>query len=239
MPKCASTSFITLLRSLARPLSFDLHFNPSGAYDWKESTIEKEAQLMKSKSQMGKLVYARHFYYTDFERYGMTNFTYLTVIRDPVDRFISSFLYYHYSSKPHIQKMLKPQHRNENLLECIARRHNGCAPNWLTKYFCGHEKVCQSGNRTALAMAKAHMEHHFAAVGFVEDVELTLKVFAKVLPGYFSRSSTLPQANKNERSMQLSVEEMEAVQRANAADLELHAFAKKRMEAIVASCHIQ
>ena len=239
MPKCASTSFITLLQSLATPLSFQLHFNPSGAYDWEESTIKKEAQSIKSKSETGKLVYARHFYYTDFDRYRLTNYTYLTVIREPIDRFVSSYLYYHFSSKRYIQRMLKPQHKNESLMECIVRKHNGCAPNWLTKYFCGHKKVCQSGNGTALAMAKDHMEHHFAAVGFVEDMKMTLKVFAKVVPGYFSKSSSLPQANKNERSMQLSVEELEAVRRANAADIELHAYAKKRLQAMITACHIQ
>jgi dermatan/chondrotin sulfate uronyl 2-O-sulfotransferase UST len=240
MPKCASTSFITLLRSLARPLSFELHFNPSGAYDWNNGTIKREVQLIKSKSKKGrKLLYARHFYYTDFEPYGVTNYTYLTVIREPMARFVSSYLYYHHSSKPYIQKMLKPRYKNESILECTLRGLNGCAHNWLTKYFCGHQTVCKSGNETALARAKANMERHFAAVGVVEDVELTMKVFAKVAPGFFAFSRELPRHNKNERSMDLSVEEEKAVRNANAADLELYAYARELLQATVQSCYIQ
>lgn len=239
MPKCASTSFMSLFRSLAKPLSFQLHFDPSGAYDWKDSTIKKEAQLIKSKSQKQKLLYAKHFYYTDFERYGLTNYTYLTVMREPMTRFVSSYLYYHYSSKSYIQRMLKPRYKNESLLECISRGLNGCAHNWLTKYFCGHQRVCRSGNRTALTMAKANMKLHFAAVGIVENVDLTLKVFAKVVPGYVAWSNDLPQSNKNEQSMHLSAEEDEAVRRANAADIELYAYARELLQATVTSCHIQ
>lgn len=242
MPKCASTSFVSLLQSLATPLSFQLHFNPSGAYDWNENTIKKEVGLIKSKSQKGKLLYARHFYYTDFDRYGLTNYTYLTVIREPTARFVSSYIYYHYSSKHYVQKMLKPGDKNESLLKCISKGLNGCAHNWLTKYFCGHARVCRSGNETALAMAKDNMKRHFAAVGLVEDVQLTLKVFERALPGYFtlrSRDYNLPKTNKNEQKMQLSLEEEEAVRRANAADTELYAYARELLKTTLRACHIQ
>lgn len=224
------------------PLSFQLHFNPSGAYDWNENTIKKETQLITSMSKKGKLVYARHFYYTDFERYGLTNYTYLTVIREPTARFVSSYLYYHFSSKPYIQQMLKPGDKNESLLECISKGLNGCAHNWLTKYFCGHDRVCHSGNSTALAMAKDNMERHFAAVGLLEDVELTLQVFEKVVPGYFAlrnQDYKLPRTNKNEQKMHLSLEEDEAVRRANAADIELYAHARQLLKATLRKCHIQ
>lgn len=239
MPKCASTSFMSLFQSLAKPLAFQLHFDPSGAHDWKDSTIKKETELIKSKSHKRKLLYARHFYYTDFEHYGLTNYTYLTVIREPMARFISSYLYYHYSSKPYIQRMLKPRYKKESLLECLSRRHNGCAHNWLTKYFCGHQGLCRNGNRTALTMAKANMKLHFAAVGIIEDMDLTLKVFAKVVPGYVAWSNDLPRSNKNERSMHLSVEEDEAVRMANTADIELYDYARELLQATATSCHIQ
>lgn len=236
MPKCASTSFVNLLQSLSKSQSFTLLFNPSGAYDWDKSTIRAEARQVMSKR--GKVVYARHFYYVDFQPYGVKNFTYVTVIREPVARFVSSYLYYHFSTRPHIQSMLKPEHRHESILECTSRKHNGCAHNWLTKYFCGHQKHCAAGDSQALVTAKQNM-HKFAAVGVLEEMSLTLKVFGMVLPEYFS--STAPQIealNRNERSMVLSAEEQEAIQRANAADIELYAHARDLLHTTANSCKI-
>lgn len=236
MPKCASTSFVSLLQAQAKILSFQFLFNPSGAYDWDNETTKKEAKLIQSKR--GKVVYARHFYYVDFELYGLTNFTYITVIREPISRFISSYLYYHYSSKPHIQKMLKPKHKNESLLECVARKHNGCAHNWLTKYFCGHKQVCSTSDASALTTAKANMLHSFAAVGILEETDLTLRVFSKVLPGFFTVAD-LPKFNKNQQSMVLSMEEEETVLRINSADMELYAYARELLQTTSISCHVQ
>lgn len=242
MPKCASTSFTSLLSDLATPLAFQLHFDPSGAYDWSNETVRKEVQLIKSKSRTGKVLYARHFYYIDFRHYGLTDFSYVTVLREPTARFISSYLYYHFSSKPYIQRMLKPQYRHETLLECISRQHNGCAHNWLTKYFCGHRTVCHDGNKTALAIAKDNMKHGFAAVGLLEDVDLTLKVFAKVVPGFFAlsgRDTKLPRFNKNEQSMQRTALEEEAVRKANMADIELYAYAMELLQTTATACNIR
>lgn len=238
IPKSASTSFVDLLKSLAASSSFTLLFNPSGAYDWDDLTARKEASLVKSKN--GKVVYARHFYYIDFETYGVRNFTYVAVIRDPVARFVSSYLYYHYSSKRHIQRMLKPEHKHESLLECTARRHNGCSHNWLTKYFCGHHKHCTTGGPDALAMAKANMLHKFAVIGVLEEIDLSMKVFSAVLPGFFTteKQVSLPVSNKNEQSMVLSTKEQEVIQRANAADIELYAYARDLLHAAATLCNL-
>ena len=50
-----------------------------------------------------RLIYARHFYYVDFRKFGVHRFAYITILRHPVSRLISSYLYYHFSSKTHIQ----------------------------------------------------------------------------------------------------------------------------------------
>ena len=236
IPKSASTSFVDLLKSLAPSMNYTLLFNPSGAYDWNDAATKKEAKLVMSKT--GKVVYTRHFYYVDFKRFGVRNFTYATVIRDPIERFISSYLYYHYSSKKHIQRMLKPQHRNESIVECTKRKHNGCAHNWLTKYFCGHHKHCTAGGADALAIAKDNMLHKFAVVGLLEELDLSLQMFSAILPGFFTMSQRdiLPKSNKNERSMSLNSEEEEVVRTANSADMELYAYARNILHAAVVPC---
>ncbi len=238
VPKCASTSFVDLLHSLAIKLPFDFIFNPSGAYDWDDKTARKVVQNVQSKGGDTPVVYARHFYYTDFKRYGLIDYEYITVIREPLARFVSSYLYYHFSSKPQIQRMLKPGDKNESFLECITRKHNGCAHNWLTKYFCGHRRFCSSGSKEALAVAMENMRHKFAVVGLLEKMETTLRVFRKILPGYFGAVELqIPGSNRNEQSMALSQEEREAAREANSADIKLYAYAQELLRTINQSCY--
>lgn len=105
IPKAASTSFVHLLKDMELGGQFKLMFQPSGASDWDLAVTKKVAETVKraSKKGIGKLIYARHFYYVDFNTFGLHNFAYITILRHPVNRLISSYLYYHFSSKQHIQ----------------------------------------------------------------------------------------------------------------------------------------
>lgn len=239
IPKCASTSFVEQLKVWSKLGQFELFFHPSGAFDWDIRTIKKVASQVNAKKSK-RFVYARHFYYTDFRVYGVEDYSYLTIIREPISRFVSSYLYYHYSSKAHIQAILNPVHKNETLIECIEHQHEGCAHNWLTKYFCGHDRFCKLGNEQALRIAKENILRDFAAVGIFEEMEESVALFHELLPGYFSSSQgyQLPLMNKNERSLQLSREEEEAVRSANVADLELYNFVRTLFYKTVKACKL-
>ena len=235
MPKCASTSFVDLLNRLSSPSSFCFEFNPSGAYNWGDKEKASVANQITSKllqKKKKKLVYARHFYYLDFSDFGLANFTYVTIIRDPIERVISSYLYYHFSSKKHIRKILDPKHRNETLLTCLRHQHEGCTHNLLTKYFCGHAKWCNTGNQQALQTAKENLRTGFAVVGIMEEMELSMRLVRHLLPQFFcpntARRISLPRAlNRNENMVSPSVEERQAVKEANLADVELYSYAQK------------
>ena len=239
IPKCASTSFVEQLKVWSKLGQFELFFHPSGAFDWDIRTIKKVASQVNAKKSK-RFVYARHFYYTDFRMYGVEDYSYLTIIRDPVSRFVSSFLYYHYSSKAHIQALLNPNNKNETLLDCIKHQHEGCAHNWLTKYFCGHDRFCKLGNKQALRTAKENILRDFAAVGVLEEIEETMALFHTLLPEYFSTSQEdkLPQTNKNEKILQLTSEEEEAVRSANLADLELYNFVRTLLHKTTKACRL-
>lgn len=55
-----------------------------------------------------------------------------------------------------------------------------------------------------------------------------MALFETLLPGYFKTvgGEKLPETNKNERSLQLSSVEEEAIRSANKADIELYNFAR-------------
>ena len=169
IPKCASTSFAQLLNKLSHTANFSLDFNPSGAYNWGREEAQNVARQCAERLRHGaRHIYIRHFYYLDFSEYDLSplSYGYVTLVREPVDRFISSYLYYHFSPKHYIQQSLDPAHRDEDLLTCLQSQHEGCTHNLLTKYFCGHDLWCKNGDQRALQTAKDNLKNRCALVVF-------------------------------------------------------------------------
>ena len=244
IPKCASTSFIEVLRKLSKVNgNFEMVFHPSGAFNWDTDTKSKVANLAKSKARSGRqFVYARHFYHVDFHEFGLENYTYVTLIRDPVSRLVSSYLYYHFSSKPHIQRILNPRHRNETLEECLDGEHDGCKRNLMTKYFCGHMHLCGLGDRRALERAKENLRTQFAAVGIIEHTDVTMRVFKTILPEYFRgldpSHEVLPLLNPNEHHLSLNSTLVHTIEDANYADVELYNYARSLLFQRASDCGV-
>ena len=239
--KCASTALVELLRSMSRQKGFLLEFNPGGAYEWGPREVGWLARHSLERSSRGSaFLYARHFYYADLRGQGLSNYTYVTFVREPVSRFLSSFLYYHFSSKRHIQALLDPTHRNESLAACLRGQHEGCRWNLMTQYFCGHGPECRAGGQVALELAKEHLAQQFAVVGLVEEMELSLSLLSSLLPRYFASGPELAKwlrtVNKNERQLVLSEEESEAIMEANSADLELYQLARQLLHSRAKAC---
>lgn len=233
--KCASTSFVQLLKTLSKSSNYDLFFHSSGAFDWDMQTMKQVADMVKARRK--RFVYARHFYYVDFRQFNVNNFTFITFVRDPVSRFVSSFLYYHYSSKAHIQSILDPAHKNETLLDCLRKQHEGCTHNLMTKYFCGHHPFCKLGNEEALSHAMENLRKDFALVGLVEEMDLSLNLLVKTMPTYFGKLTTEAGiVNKNEHQRELTVTETETIREANSADVKLYKYAQALLQSKAIAC---
>ncbi len=235
------------LRRLAQETSkFTLLFHPSGAFNWNSATAESVALQCKSYLRENKgVVYARHFYYVDFRKFGLPGYTYayIAIIREPISRFVSSYLYYHFSSKKHIQNMLNSSHARESLLTCLEYEHDGCTTNLLTKYFCGQHQFCKLANEAALRLARSNLQLHFAAVGVSEEMELSLRVFQAVLPNFFetlgSQGLGLKSLNQNEKSINITPVERDAIALANSADIVLYRYAVELLHSKATDCGLE
>ena len=246
IPKSASTSMVDLLQSLSKKKHIYLYFNPSGAYDWDDQRkLSVAGKLIGFKKSVPDtpITYSRHFYHVDFAPYGLKNYKYATIVRDPVDRFVSSYLYYHFSSKGYIQAALNPKHRDETIIECLQSRHEGCATNLMTKYFCGHERFCKDGSAQAALRARENLLKDFAVVGVLEELKLSYQVFKKVLPQYFGTIEPAAAAahvsNSNRRTLNLTSDVREAIATANSADMELYHFARQLLHEQASGCGLQ
>ena len=253
IPKCASTSFLSIAGEMSSHLEgdgkrFNLHFNPSGAYDWNKETIKIVVSTLREQSLIGdRSMYIRHFYYVNFDEYTerqpLPSFVYITIVREPVSRIVSSYLYYHFSSKPHIQRILNPKHKNESLETCVQLSHEGCTPNLMTRYFCGQEISCGSGSMEALEKAKRNIERHFKVVGLLENLKETYLLYKVLLPSYFrdldEEKGLSLRKNKNERRMELPVSLQERIAEANRADMLLYEYIKARFFEQLRGCGIK
>lgn len=248
LPKCASTSFINILKRLSKTSKgnqINFSFDPSGASDWNTETMEKVAKLVKIESESSKqqYIYARHFYYVDFTTFDLMNFTYITIVREPVSRFISSFLYYHYSSRPYIQAILNPKHKNESLKMCLDLGHEGCQLNLMTKYFCGHEKpLCKKGSMDAYNRAKENIDRHFTTIGVMEEMSLSYKLMKCLLPKHFKNLNPEMDAsfvqNKNEHEMNIPPSLREEIEEKNKYDMMLYYYIREKLYMQARACSV-
>ena len=244
LPKCASTSFVNVLKKLSNQGHLQFTFNPSGAYDWDLSTMSKTAELVRKQSSSSKrsYLYAQHFYHVDFMNFGIVNYTYVTIVREPVARFISSYLYYHFSSKQHIQSILNPKHHNESLKACLELGHEGCQVNLLTRYFCGHQPVCKTSSKESFYKAKQNIQQYFTVVGIMEDMTLSYKLMRHLIPSHFSHlnpdSDAQKKQNRNEHMTNISESLKEEIEEKNKYDMLLYYYIRERLYYQAKACSI-
>ena len=246
--KCASTSIVEVLRGLSLEKGFPFVFHGSGAYNWGQREVESVERVCRSRrawhnrdgAVVNTVVYARHFYFTLFPGLG-SSVRYITFVREPLARVVSSYFYYHFSSKPGIRALVPQEHRREDLARCVVLNHEGCTANLMTKYFCGHEAFCASGSPAALRQAKLNLRHHFLLVGVVEEMEASLRLLALLLPDIFGRQGatvSVPLSNQNERLAEVSEEERQVVAQHNKADIALYAFAVAELRGKLKECRV-
>ena len=244
IPKCASTSIATLLFVNAERMKMRFLENPDGAYDWQDknrTAVEKLliSQFSREKPSRG-VVYAGHFYFSNFPYLDEKRipYEYVCMIREPVDRVISSYVYYHYSNRAHIQQLRDSKIVvNESMEDCLRHQTGGCETNVMTRYFCGNNVYCKSGGIVALNQALVNLVRSFTVVGIVEDMKQSLQLFAHTLPRYFHQADKMPPQVKEQnvnkegepiRSSLMTNETIrEKIRAANAADVILYEYARK------------
>jgi hypothetical protein len=157
-------------------------------------------------------------------------FTYLTVLRDPVERLLSHF---------HFARTLPTHPLHEGIvsgrlgLPEVAQQ----LANLQTRYLIDDAMRNQSGATDAalLANAKENLTHHFSVVGLAERFDETLVLLQRKL-GW--RIATVSNSNVNRARPKLAThnaEDLAAVREANVLDLELYEWASGRFAAEVAA----
>ncbi|XP_030830929.1 uronyl 2-sulfotransferase-like [Strongylocentrotus purpuratus] len=162
------------------------------------------------KAEKGAIIHG-HYRYIDM--YGSPKRPILvSMLRDPVDRFESHFYFMRNGdqdmSKEFVLKRLSPGMAlpNETLDDCIEKDRGDCTSSLLRNMyvtsFCGYDPRCSEYPSFALEEAKRNVDK-FLVIGVMEEYDLSMAVFEKLLPETFGGAAKIYEENK-EHSMEKS-----------------------------------
>ncbi|XP_077544909.1 heparan sulfate 2-O-sulfotransferase pipe [Haemaphysalis longicornis] len=245
VPKCGSTTLLTLLRKLSRRNRF--HHVHSTTFDKRLLTRVQQAELVEDiMSTSAPSSYDRHVYFVDFQSFGHPYPAYVNMVRDPVERLASSFYYRRAVAAANLNASGNKQPwLLETFEDCVKQEREECSfhgggqhRSLSVPYFCGHDNRCLSVQNTwALNTALRNIERHYAVVGVLEDLNVTLALLEKLLPRFFRGASEVYgkrglHANCNlRRPRKVERSTRKLLKRKLSLEFQLYEFVRQRLHA--------
>ncbi|XP_042868859.1 heparan sulfate 2-O-sulfotransferase pipe-like [Penaeus japonicus] len=207
IPRAAGQTVVSLLKSLSADLD----------YQHQEHVYRTPWQRLMSEEEQRNLAtwFEYNFWPKTYDRFSLfINFTqhrspyvklrpaYMTVARDPVDKFVS---YFRFKRVDHerVKTEMSLRERQQpgtgrkwywkKLEDCVLKEDPECDLKEGTEDFisaipflCGQHDYCiKHGNSWALQKAKFNAEYEYSVVGLVEHWNMTLAVLEHFLPSFF------------------------------------------------------
>ena len=219
IPKTAGTTFNRVLEAqypVARTFTVNGHFAEASVARFKALPEERRAQFELVK---GHLAFGLHAWLPQPS-------TYLTVLREPVDRVVSTFYYVHANPLHPLRREVLGQRMS---LEDFVRAYPWKA-NTQTKFLAGLGKrdLCPP---QALERALAHLESHVRVAGLFERIEDTLRLLSAVFGWKDVVYSRHRRGRARPEKLVLAESTVELIREANALDMALYRRAAERFEA--------
>lgn len=212
VPKTAGSTLSSVFKRNERPSRF-LH-------TWAQPHLYDMPKVAAKDTVFGHFRYGLHFY---FRR----NCTYMTVLREPVDRVVSHYYF-------HIQHKKDPGHAfamNHTFEEWVRESPSG--NNEQTRMISGIRSEFNITRKT-LDMAKHHLME-MAVVGLTEKYQETLMLLKYIAGFNIVKYRAINKGVKRPKTADVSKKTIELIKKHNWADLELYDLAKEIYDAQVAA----
>lgn len=221
VPKCGSTTMTSLIYKLRKRNNYLALITVSGAYYHLSKPDQRSlGYFFKAANERAKTMYIKHQYFVNFNQTNMPQPMYVNLMRDPVEFFISNYVFTRTQSAMSIPvDIMTPEAKRimlQSLEECVVKEKRECVyggqtlvrdknfinqERWIDKmflpndqllYFCGTDPECSRlGDPRALQKAKHNVETHYVVVGLLEYMNVTAAVFEHMLPGWFTGLSKM------------------------------------------------
>ncbi|PIK49318.1 putative uronyl 2-sulfotransferase [Apostichopus japonicus] len=117
------------------------------------------------------------------------NYVGISVLRDPLERFISEFNFVKYGDGQINASKLIAHTAPDFLLtldECVQQKSPFCSrevvSSFTLSFFCGFDKRCRVANEWTYRQATKNVEEKFVMVGVTEELDNTIKLLERLLP---------------------------------------------------------
>lgn len=185
-------------------------------YDIQRVKIPMSKYLQQDQTKKLEVIRG-HFGFGIHKLLPQKKYTYITILRDPIERVISAY-YYIRRSKPH---------KLHDLLNKITLNKFVTNRNFHHQTFNMQTRMLTGNSGTDLEIAKKNLKNYFSIVGITERYDETLYVMKKKygwkIDNYRKRNVTLNRPSVKK----IPKETIEIIKKKNQNDIELYQFANK------------
>ncbi|XP_066983415.1 heparan sulfate 2-O-sulfotransferase pipe-like isoform X1 [Macrobrachium rosenbergii] len=261
IPRTGGQTIVSLLKSLSKDLDYQ-HQEHVYRTPWQRLMSDEEQKNLATwfEYNFWPKSYDRFSLYINFTQHRSAYVTlrpaYITMVRDPVEKFISYFRFKRVDQQRVKMEMTWREREKpgasrswywKKLEDCVLNDDPECSMKDGTDDFlsavpfiCGQHSYClKRGEPYALQKAKFHAEYEYSVIGITEEWNTTLGVLEQYLPAFFSgaRQRYFSSEFQNERTVnknpkkykEVSAEVRTALKNRMALEYELYEFLKQRL----------
>lgn len=194
----------------------DQQYNRNEIFKIPRNRLDFEQKMSKKASN--DLTCAYGHYRFGIHEYFQRPFTYITMLRDPVDRIISTYYFILQNKNNRLHDMVKNMSLEEFILG-VGHEADIALYNHQTRYISGKSEP-------DLQQAKDNIKNHFAVVGLTEMYNESLYLMKKSL-GWKNIYYTKQNITKKRKGInEVSKEIISKIEENNQLDIELYKFVK-------------